>query len=33
MQQRLGIATALIGEPKVLILDELANGLDPAGIR
>jgi len=33
MRQRLGVATALIGNPGVLILDEPANGLDPAGIR
>jgi len=33
MRQRLGVAVALIGGPSVLILDEPANGLDPAGIR
>ena len=33
MKQRLGLATALLGDPKILVLDEPANGLDPSGIR
>jgi ABC-2 type transport system ATP-binding protein len=33
MRQRLGIAACLVRDPKLMLLDEPANGVDPAGMR